>query len=117
MTEQNKLVKSILKRTIYSIAIGLSAAAAFLLLINLVVSLIFMGRIMPGVTMSGVPLAGKTIEEAAGVISSAFRFTETGTIMFVDGDRSWIVRPSQVGFYLDPYASADAAYAAGRRGG
>ncbi len=117
MTEKNEWVKSFLIKMLLSIAVGLSAAAAFLLFINLAVSLIFMGRIMPGVTMNGVPLAGKTIEEAASVIASAFRFTETGTIMFVDGDRSWVVRPSQVGFYLDPFSSAEAAYATGRRGG
>ena len=101
------------------IALG-SGLAAFLLLFmafNLGISLFFIGRIMPGVSMNGIPLSGMTVEEAAATITSSYRFPETGNILLVDGQNNWPVKPMQLGFYLDPLASANSAYNAGRRGG
>ncbi len=101
------------------IALG-SGLAAFLLLfmaLNLGISLFFMGKIMPGVTMNGIPLSGMTVEDAAALITTSYRYPETGNILLVDGQNSWPVKPVQLGFYLDPLASANSAYNAGRRGG
>ncbi|EKD89477.1 MAG: VanW family protein, partial [uncultured bacterium] len=84
---------------------------------NLGISLFFIGRIMPGVSMNGIPLSGMTVEEAAATITSSYRFPETGNILLVDGQNNWPVKPMQLGFYLDPLASANSAYNAGRRGG
>ena len=100
------------------IAFG-SGLAAFLLLfmvLNIGISLFYVGRIMPGVTMNGIPLSGMTVEEAATAITASYRFPETGNILLVDGQNSWPVKPVQLGFYLDPLASANSAYNAGRRG-
>lgn len=101
------------------IALG-SGLAAFLLLfmaLNIGISLFFIGRIMPGVSMNGILLSGMTVEEAAAAITASYRFPETGTLLLVDGQNSWPVKPVQMGFYLDPLASANSAYNAGRRGG
>ncbi len=101
------------------IALG-SGFAAFLLLfmaLNLGISLFFMGRIMPGVTMNGISLSGMTVEEAASVITSSYRFPENGNLLLVDGQNAWPIKPVQLGFYLDPLASANSAYDAGRKGG
>jgi vancomycin resistance protein YoaR len=84
---------------------------------NLGISLFFMGRIMPGVTMNGISLSGMTVDDAAAVITNSYRFPETGNILLIDGQNSWPVKPVQLGFYLDPLASANSAYNAGRRGG
>ncbi len=97
-----------------------SGLAAFMLLfiaLNLAISLFFMGRIMPGVSMNGIALSGMTVEEAAAAITASYRFPEAGNILLVDGQNTWPVKPVQLGFYLDPLASANAAYDAGRRGG
>ncbi len=99
-----------------AMGIGVGAFAVVFLLINLAISLFFSGRVLPGVTMNGIPLAGLTIDEAAAKISSAYRYPDSGTILLVDGERSWSVRPVQLGFYLDPMASAKAAYETGRKG-
>lgn len=101
------------------IALG-SGLAAFLLLfmtLNIGISLFFIGRIMPGVSMNGIQLSGMTVEEAAAAITTSYRFPETGNLLLVDGQNSWPVKPVQMGFYLDPLASANSAYNAGRRGG
>ena len=99
-----------------AIGIGFGAFLAVFLLINLAISLIYSGRIMPGVTMNGIPLAGLTVDQAAQKISLAYRYPDSGTILLVDEERSWSVRPVQLGFYLDPVASAKAAYETGRKG-
>jgi vancomycin resistance protein YoaR len=101
------------------IALG-SGFAAFLLLfmvLNLGISLFFIGRIMPGVSMNGIALSGMTVEEASSAITASYRFPETGNLLLIDGQNSWPVKPVQLGFYLDPLASANSAYNAGRRGG
>lgn len=97
-----------------------SGLAAFLLLfmaLNIAISLFFMGRIMPGVSMNGIALSGMTVEEASAAITASYRFPEVGNILLVDGQNTWPVKPVQLGFYLDPLASANSAYDAGRRGG
>ena len=97
-----------------------SGLAAFLLLfmaLNIAISLFFMGRIMPGVSMNGIALSGMTVEEASAAITASYRFPEAGNIILADGQNTWPVKPVQLGFYLDPLASANAAYDAGRRGG
>ena len=66
--------------------------------------------------MNGVPLGGLTINEAAGEISKAVTFPDKGTILLMTGDKTWAAAPVQLGVYLDPQASAKAAYAVGRKG-
>jgi vancomycin resistance protein YoaR len=102
---------------IYAIGWGVFSFVVFFLTLNLGISLIFIGKILPGVTMNGLSLSGKSIEEAAGVISTSYHYPETGSLLLVDGDKSWLVRPVQLGFYLDPVASAQSAYNAGRKNG
>lgn len=67
--------------------------------------------------MNGISLSGLTREEAAGKISSSYRYPDTGSILLVDGEQSWSLKPVQLGFYLDPVASANSAYDIGRKGG
>ena len=105
------------RQVLYAIGFGLLTFLGLFILLNIGISLIFIGKIMPGVTMNGMSLSGLTVEEATNVISTSYRYPETGTIMLVEGERSWVVRPVQLGFYLDPVASANAAYEIGRKGG
>ena len=105
------------RQVLFAIGFGLLTFLGLFILLNIGISLIFIGKIMPGVTMNGMSLSGLTVEEATNVISSSYRYPETGTILLVEGERSWMVRPVQLGFYLDPVASANAAYEIGRKGG
>ncbi len=106
-----------ISQVLIALGSGIAAFLLFFMALNLGISLFFMGRIMPGVTMNGIPLSGMTVEDAAAVIATSYRFPETGNILLVDGQNSWPVKPVQLGFYLDPLASANSAYDAGRRGG
>ena len=103
-------------RILKALGLGVGLLAVFLLAANLLFSAFYAKRILPGVTMNGIPLEGMTIDQAAGVIGRAITYPETGTILLMTGDSSWAVAPVQLGVYLDPYASAQAAYAIGRKG-
>jgi vancomycin resistance protein YoaR len=106
-----------LMQLVAAIGWGVLCFTTLLLALNLGISLFYIGRILPGVSISNTSLSGKTIDEATNIISTTYRFPESGSIILVDGDRSWTVRPVQMGFYLDPLASANAAYEFGRKGG
>jgi vancomycin resistance protein YoaR len=66
--------------------------------------------------MKGVPLSGMDLEEAAASIASSYNYPESGQIMLTDGTRTWVDKPADLGFFLDPQASAYAAFETGRHG-
>ncbi len=104
------------KQLAFALGWGLGSFAVLFLLVNFAITLVFTGRIFPGVTMNGTSLAGMSVDEAASVISSICRYPDEGNILLVDGERTWFLKPVQLGFYLDPVASANAAYNLGRKG-
>jgi vancomycin resistance protein YoaR len=77
----------------------------------------YAGRIYPGVRVAGVELSGKRVEEAAALLQGRLTYPDTGRILLRDGDKTWLASPAQLGFYLDPLASAQAAFSLGRSGG
>jgi vancomycin resistance protein YoaR len=74
------------------------------------------GKVYPGVSVAGVDLSGLTPPEAAARLAQILTYPDQGKIAFKDGERVWIARPSDLGLFLDPQASALAAYSLGRRG-
>ncbi len=72
------------------------------------------GVIFPGVSVAGVDVAGLTVAEAANQLRAAIPYSAAGSIAFQDGSTIWIAKPIELGFILDPNASAAAAYAVGR---
>ena len=76
----------------------------------------YAGRVYPGVTVAGVDLSGLRPEEAAGVIEERLDYPARGRILLRDGEKMWLASPAQVGFYLDPQATALSAYRLGRGG-
>ncbi len=103
-------------RLLKSLGLGVTLFLVFLLAANLLFSVFYSNRILPGVTMNGLPLEGLTVDEATSVIGKAITFPDTGVILLATGDKSWSVTPVQLGIYLDPRSSAQAAYAVGRKG-
>ncbi|HLE50644.1 MAG TPA: VanW family protein [Anaerolineales bacterium] len=76
----------------------------------------YAGRVYPGVTVAGVDLSGLRPEEAATVIEARLDYPARGRILLRDGENMWLATPNQVGFYLDPQATALSAYRLGRGG-
>ena len=77
-------------------------------------NLYYAGQIIPGVSVAGVDLAGRSPQEAATLISQHLTYPETGIIIFQHGDDVWAAKPAQLGLYLDPQNSALAASRYGR---
>ena len=103
-------------RLLKAIGFGLALFLVFLIAANLLFSAFYSNRILPGVSMSGIPLEGLTIDQAAAVIGKTISFPDKGVILLTAGDKSWSVSPAQLGIYLDPQSSAKAAFAVGRKG-
>ncbi len=73
--------------------------------------------IYPGVQVAGVDLANLTPEQAAERLAAALPYTTAGQIVLTAPGHTWTLRPIDLGFALDPQASALAAYRFGRQGG
>ncbi|MCJ7536990.1 MAG: VanW family protein [Anaerolineales bacterium] len=77
----------------------------------------FADKIYPGVVVAGVDVSGTEPAEASLLLETGLDFPKQGKILFRDGEKIWLASPSQVGFYLNPQASAAMAYQYGRTGG
>ena len=69
------------------------------------------GRILPGVSALGVPLGGQTPTEAAATLSGRW---DEQSVTLRDGDRTWLLRPDELGMTLDAAATAHAGALKGR---
>lgn len=72
------------------------------------------GRIFPNVWSAGIPLGGKTIEEAVGALANAWE--NEITIKLVDEERTWEVKPGDLGMHIDMQQTAEAARNVGMAG-
>ncbi len=107
---------SLATRILLALTAGLILLLALLLVVNLVFTLVYANRILPGVSMNGVQLGGLSVDQATSEIARSIRFTETGSVLLLASENSWAVAPVQLGVYLDPLSSAKTAFAVGRRG-
>ncbi len=73
------------------------------------------GLILPNVSIGGVPMAGRTVEQAAQEIdriwNQEYRIVAADVS---DPSRAWIAVPAEFGLRVDAQATASAAYALGR---
>lgn len=107
---------SLATRILLALTAGLILLLALMLVVNLVFTLVYANRILPGVSMNGVQLGGLSIDQATSEIARSIRFTETGSVLLLASEKSWAAAPVQLGVYLDPLSSAKSAFAVGRRG-
>jgi vancomycin resistance protein YoaR len=86
----------------------------FVLAIGAISQVLYRDRVLPGVTVAGVSLGGKTHGEAAGTIAD--RAGQIKQLTFVEGGQSYTFSASELGLKVDPEATAKAAMDAGRGG-
>ena len=77
-------------------------------------SVMYFGRILPGVSVAGVDLSGMTVDDAALKLRTTLTYPETGHIVFRDGQNIWVETPAHLGMLFDTAASAEAAARLGR---
>lgn len=72
-------------------------------------------RILPGVTVLGLPLEGQDVEQAAALLDRFWNHEmRLAAVDTQDPQRAWTVTPAEVGLVVDAAASAAAAHAVGR---
>jgi vancomycin resistance protein YoaR len=98
------------------IAIGLGFIAFCLLLFCsvFVYQLSHLGRVYTGVSVAGIEVGKLTQSEAAAKLSQELTYSQTGQILFIDGERSWLVSPLEIGLILDIDQTVKNAYQLGR---
>ena len=96
--------------------IGLALAMSLFLLLNLGASIAFGNRVFPGVSLAGVSLSGLTQEQVAARVAQTAAYPETGRLTLTNNDQSWVVRPEELGFFLDPQSTAALALQTARSG-
>lgn len=97
-----------------ALAAALGVVAATSLVFSLIVSILHLGRILPGVRMAGIDLSGVRRTEAVALLSQQLTYPLSGHVTLRYGERTWSFTPAELGLYLDAEASADAAYGFGR---
>lgn len=93
-------------------AFGLLVAAG--LVFSMGFSLIYLGRVLPGVHMAGLDLSNVPRTQAESFLGQQLSFPATGKVTLSYGERTWTFTPAELGLRLDAAASADAAYSFGR---
>jgi vancomycin resistance protein YoaR len=73
------------------------------------------GRIYPGVSISGVDLSGLKPAAASERLAQVVSFSQTGRLLFEDGNLIWQATPAQLGFSMDANLDAQIAYQIGRQ--
>lgn len=97
-----------------ALAAAFGIVATFGLFFSLAITLLNLGRILPGVHMAGIDLSGVRRTDAVALLSQQLIFPLSGQVTLSYGGRTWAFTPAELGLYLDAEASADAAYAFGR---
>ena len=95
---------------------GFVIAIVVFLLVNLAAGAVFSGRVYPGVSAAGLPLAGLKLSQASALLTITPGYPENGRLTLVYGERQWVVTPAQLGVFSDPQATASIAYQTGRGG-
>src|SRR5258706_4910283 len=93
---------------------GLLLFMAALFTLSTGYSLIYFGRVFPGVSVAGVDVSGLSTADAAVKLSNTLTYPYSGRVVFRDGANVWIETPIHLGMILDAPATAEAAVSFGR---
>ena len=99
--------------------IGISAGflitlIAGILMLVIISSVSSANRILTGVAVNGIDLSGKSVDDAAAILTAQQSYPLSGKIVLVDGDKSWLATPAELGLFVDSHTSAQNALKAGR---
>lgn len=109
--------RSFVEQALISVLLGIFTFIVFCSLFVIGFQIWNAGRIYPGVTVSGIEVGGLSSAEAAAKIDAEITFPKKGTILLQDGTNVWLAKPQELGLFLDPGASATAAFKVGRSNG
>jgi vancomycin resistance protein YoaR len=111
-----KKTLTLLERTLIALLGGFLAGFALFIALVIGSQILFSGKIITGTVVVGIPVGGKTPQEAAAILNQRLDYPINGKVLIRDGERSWILTPGQLGMFIDPEATAAQAFAVGRTG-
>jgi len=109
--------RTLLEHLLLSMALGIFAFFVIGGIFILGFQILYAGRIYPGVTVAGIDVGGLTPAQAGEKVNTELTYPKNGRILLQDGENGWVVTPQDLGLFLDPGASAQAAFNHGRSGG
>ena len=101
---------------IVGVVLGAIAAACFASAFLVGLAIAYQGRVLPGVEVGGVSLAGLDRSAALAALQASLPPTDTGRLVLGVGDSSYQVPLQSVGRRYDLDSAVDAALAYGRSG-
>ncbi len=113
-TLQNETSKKIVLQLLWAVLISIGVFVILLAGGFLIFEIGFSSRIIPGVYVDQVKLSGLTVEEAQTRLAESLPYTYEGRLQFIYGEHVWEARPIDLGYVIDPAATAQAAFDIGR---
>ncbi|NPV56765.1 MAG: hypothetical protein HPY76_08885 [Anaerolineae bacterium] len=107
---------AILEKALAALLMGIAGFVVLASAAIVIFQLWYLGRIFPGVSVAGIPVAGLKPAEATTRLASQLVFPQDGKLLLQSGERTWLLSPSELGLYLDPSNSAAQAFRVGRDG-
>lgn len=80
-------------------------------------SLIYAGKIYPGVRVNGISLGGMRTEEASQKLAEEISYPAMGKITFRYNEQTWVAAPKDVGLFFDAETTSVLAFRYGRQEG
>lgn len=105
---------SFLEKLIAAIFLGLTTFLLLIILGYLAIQMVFIGRVMPGISVAGTDLGGLSRLDAEKLLITTNSFANIGRLVLTDGNQQWLVAPVNLGLTLDVSRSVDQAYNLGR---
>ncbi len=114
--DQNSKFLSRLSRILAAafIALGTIVLTAFVFLI--LVRIIYINRVLPGVSVQGLSLSGDKHEQVVAELEPLLTYGLEGTLVLTDGEQAWMLTPAELGVQVDFDAIAERALSVGRSG-
>jgi vancomycin resistance protein YoaR len=100
----------------FSLFIGFLLFIFMVVLIAVFYDMRYSGRIYPGVSVAGIDLSGLEPSQAIALLEEQIVFPQQGKIVFQDGEKLWVARPSDLGLSVDVRENVKTAYYLGRSG-
>jgi len=109
--------RTLLEHLFLALVLGIFAFFVIGGIFTLGFQILYAGRIYPGVTVARIDVGGLTPAQAGEKINAELTYPKNGRILLQDGENGWVVTPQDLGLFLDPGSSAQAAFDYGRSGG
>ena len=111
---RNQSKKSEIIKILLAVPLSLMIFSVLLAALLIGFEVVYADRVYPGVYVLDVDLSGLTLRESEQVLSGVMSYTTEGSIKFTYQNLAWEFRPIDLGYYVDPTASAQQALDVGR---